>query len=503
MPEGVGQLCVGIVALPLAAAVVAFVAGRRAGPVIGVVTALAVTALTHLAGAALFRYGAVRYVIGGWPAPLGISWKLDGLSALMLMSTAIVGTGISVYAVGYFAPRADTSPETHGAVKQRYFWPLWLFTWGGLNILFLSADAFNIYVALEIVSFAAITLVALSGTVDALIAATMYFFLTLAGSLVYLLGVGMAYSAYGVLDLDLLAQAAQPGMVSAVAVSLMTMGLIIKSALFPMHFWLPPAHANAPAPVSAVLSGLVVMGSFYLLVRLWLETFSGVIPSMAGHLPGLLGAVAIIGGSLVALRQERLKMLLAYSTVSQIGYMFLIFPLYGVGEVSQGFAWNGGIYMAVAHACAKAAAFMAAGAVIYALGHDRVKDLKGLARHFPLEAFTLALAGVSLIGLPPSGGFTGKWMLLKAAMISGQWPYAGLIVAGSLLSAIYIFRVLEIFMQPPADGVAWRKVPAWMSATALAMALAAIVLGLGADLPSQLLNIDAPFSLTTMREPLL
>lgn len=503
MAEQLAQLCVWIVALPLAASVAAFAAGRRAGPGIGVGTALSLTVLTHLAGVGLFRHGPLRYALGDWTPPLGIGWRLDGLSALMLMATAIVGTGISMYAVGYFAPRAAAAPKQQGSVKQQFFWPLWLFAWGGLNVLFLSADAFNIYVALEIVSFSAITLVALSGTVAALKAATRYFFLTLTGSLMYLLGVGLIYSAYGMLDLDLLAQTAQPGTVNAAALSLMTVGLIIKAALFPMHFWLPPAHANAPAPVSAVLSGLVVMASFYLLVRLWLDTFSAVLSPLAGHLPGILGTAAIVTGSMLAMRQQRLKMMLAYSTVAQVGYMFMIFPLFGGSPAAKGFAWNGGIYLSVAHACAKSAAFLAAGAVIYALGHDRIKDLGGLARRFPLMAFAIALAGVSLIGLPPSGGFTGKWMLLKAAMISGQWGYAVVLIVGSLLSAIYIFRVLEVFMRPPAEDAAELRAPAWLTVTALAMAVGGIVLGLGADIPADLLRIGDPLDLSEVRGYLL
>ena len=350
MPDHMAQLCVWIVALPLAASVAAFLAGRRAGPVIGISTAIILTALTILAAAGIFEFGPVHYAIGNWTPPLGIGWRLDGLTAHMLMATAAVGTGISVYAVGYFAPCPASPPDPKAMVKERFFWPLWLFAWGGLNVLFLSADAFNIYVALEIVSFAAVTLVALSGTVEALKAATRYFLLTLAGSLVYLLGVGLTYSAYGVLDLELLSAAVQPDATGAAALSLITMGLMIKAALFPMHFWLPPAHANAPAPVSAVLSGLVVMASFYLLVRLWLDTFAAVVTPLSSHLPGVLGSAAILIGSLLAMRQQRLKMMFAYSTEAQVGYMFLIVPLYTASEAAQSFAWNGGVYLTVAHA---------------------------------------------------------------------------------------------------------------------------------------------------------
>lgn len=130
MPEQSAQLCVWIMALPLIASVAAFAAGRRAAPGIGIVTAVILTFLTIMAGAGLLRHGPVRYALGGWAPPLGIGWRLDGLSALMLMATALVGTGISVYALGYFAPRATADPKQRDFVKQQYFWPLWLFTWG-------------------------------------------------------------------------------------------------------------------------------------------------------------------------------------------------------------------------------------------------------------------------------------------------------------------------------------------------------------------------------------
>lgn len=500
MATGAG-ISVWIVVLPFLAAVMCFAAGGRWGARICLGAALSITVLTFRLAALLFQAGPFRYEIGGWAKPLGIGWYGDGLSALMLMVTAAVGTCISFYAVGYLNNGRNPLGKSTALsmTKQTYFWPLWLFVWGGLNVLFLAADAFNIYVALEIVSFSAITLVALSGSVNALLAATRYFFLTIVGSLVYLLGVGFLYSMYSVLDLELLAGFIRPGLVTSICLTLMTLGLIIKSALFPMHFWLPSAHANAPAPVSAILSGFVVMGSYYLLIRLWLETFANAVSPIAAQLLGVLGAIAIVGGAVLALRQSRLKMMLAYSTVSQVGYMFLLFPLYVGTGAAAGFAWNGGIYLAVSHACAKSAAFMVAGTVIYSLGHDRVKDLRGLAQRFPLGAFTFALAGVSLIGLPPSGGFVGKWMLLKAAMLSGQWIYVIIIMAGSILSAIYIFRILELFLQKPADDLARLRAPHWMQISALVVAMSAVVLGLVAKIPLDLLRIDDHVLLSTVK----
>ena len=213
-----------------------------------------------------------------------------------------------------------------------------------------------------------------------------------------------------------------------------------------MHFWLPPAHASAPAPVSAVLSALVVKASFYILLRLWLAIFADISEGVAA-LFGLLGAGAVLWGSLQALRQTRVKLLVAYSTVAQIGYLFLAYPLAsGMGVT----AWSAMAYLAFSHALAKAAMFLAAGNLMHFGGHDRIADLDRVVQRLPLTAGAFALAGVSIMGLPPSGGFNGKWLLLQAALTQGRWDIVGVILLGGLLAAGYIFKVLgNTFTQAP------------------------------------------------------
>src|ERR1700744_5093588 len=197
----------------------------------------------------------------------------------------------------------------------------------------------------------------------------------------------------------------------------MTTGLLAKTALFPLHLWLPPAHAGAPAAASAILSGLVVKGSFFIIVRLWFS----VMPALPGfaftQLLAALGAAAIVFGSVVALRQERLKLLIAYSTLAPIGYLFLMFPLaFGAsGRLESGGALAGGLVQAVSHAAAKAAMFMAAGSTYVALGHDRIAELRGAGRISPVSVLAFALGGLALMGLPPSGAYLAKELLLQAA----------------------------------------------------------------------------------------
>jgi multicomponent Na+:H+ antiporter subunit D len=217
----------------------------------------------------------------------------------------------------------------------------------------------------------------------------------------------------------------------------MTVGLLAKTALFPLHLWLPPAHAGAPAPASAVLSALVVKGSFFIVVRLWFDVMPGVPGVAAAQVLGALGAAAIVFGGVVALRQERLKLLIAYSTLAQIGYLFLMFPLAfdpGSAQVQRSGALAGGMLQAISHATAKAAMFMAAGLIYAALGHDRIAGLAGVARRLPASVLAFVLGGVSLMGVPPSGAYLAKKLLLEAAAGTGQWWWALVLQAGGLFT---------------------------------------------------------------------
>jgi formate hydrogenlyase subunit 3/multisubunit Na+/H+ antiporter MnhD subunit len=277
--------------------------------------------------------------------------------------------------------------------------------------------------------------------------------------------------------------------VALIALVLMTGGLMMKAALFPMHFWLPPAHSSAPAPVSALLSALVVKGSIYLLWRLWFEGYSGVLSAGSVQYLGVLGALAILWGSLQALIQERLKLLIAYSTVAQLGYLFLVFPLaWDAGSTSATAVWTGGLIFLAGHATAKAALFLAAGNMIRAAGHDRIRDLDGMAEVLPVSAFALGLAGISLIGLPPSAGFVGKWLLLTAGLAQDQWWWALVIVGGSLLGAAYVMRVLLPAFARVPERKGWQPVARRLEWSALALALLSMVMGVGASVAARLLE---------------
>ena len=478
------------IVLPLCAGILTFLF-RRAAPWIGIATAFATAVAVVGVAAQVARAGPLRYSVGGWGVPLGIDLRADGLSVLMLAMTAVIGVAVSVYAARYFSDTDaadDLEAQSH---RRAYFWPLWMFLLAGLNGLFLAADIFHLYVTLELLGFSAVSLAALAGKRAALVAAMRYLLVSLGGSLFFLFGVAILYAAHATVDLTALAGQVKSGPVAWSALALMAGGLLMKGAVFPLHFWLPPAHANAPAPVSALLSALVVKASFYILLRLWFELFSGVVTPGAATFLGLLGAGAIFWGSVQALQQRRLKLLVAYSTVAQLGYLMLVFPL--AQNTGTAFtAWSGCIYFMLAHACAKTAMFLAAGNIAHAAGHDRIAELDGITQALPLSVAAFALAGVSLIGLPPSGGFIAKWMLLQAAITSGQWIWAALILAGSLLAAAYVMRVLRHAFTQTEKARPLHRVPRTMEWTALGLAVLALVLGLMASKPVELLRAGAP-----------
>jgi len=419
--------------------------------------------------------GPLVYVPGAWPPPLGVALRADGLSAVMLATTAVVICAVAVYADADFSV---TATETRAPFA---FWILLLAVWGALNTIFVGGDLFTLYVALELLTFAAVPLVSLDGRPETLRAAIRYLLFALLGSVLYLLGTALLYGRYGTLDIVLLSHRIGAEPASLVAAALMTTGLMAKTALFPVHLWLPPAHAGAPAAASAILSGLVVKGSFFTIVRLWFQVMPGLPGFAATQLLAALGAAAIVFGSVLALRQERLKLLIAYSTLAQIGYLFLLFPLAldASGRLETGQALAGGLIQAISHATAKAAMFMAVGSIYAGLGHDRITGLGGVARALPLCVLAFALGGVALMGVQPSGASLEKELLLQETTRTGQWWWAVVLQAGGMFTSAYVVLVLAHALGPSDRPIAVTgPTPRNRDVAALALALCSLLLGL-------------------------
>ena len=469
-----------LIVLPLAWAALAFLLGPGRGARLAIAGLTGQLALVLLLAADLLDRGGRVHAVGGWGAPLGIDLAADGLTTVMLLLTQVVALALAVYARTYFSDKGGVDPNAHASARHMapddYFWPLTGFLLAGMNALYLSADLFNLYVTLELVGLAAVGLVATGGGAGQLTAALRYLLVSLAASGAYLLGIALLYGAYGTVSIATLTPLIEVRAPLAVwlAAGLMLTGLAVKTALFPFHFWLPPAHGGAAAPVSAVLSALVVKASFYLILRLWLGAFAPLATVTAAQLLGVLGAAAILWGSYQAIRARQLKMLLAWSTVAQLGYLFMIFPLLG----NDGLALWAGVMQVLAHGLAKAAMFAAAGVLIKATGHDAIDAMAGVAARLPLTLFAFGLAGVTLMGLPPSGGFMAKWLLVQAALEHAQWGWAAVVIAGGLLAAVYVFRVLrQAFLLAP-ESARFRAVPRSLEWVAFGLAAASVLLGL-------------------------
>ena len=487
-----GFLLVLAIVLPISGALLSLVLGGRYAERVALILMPAGLTVAVVIGVAIWStHNALQYFVGNWAPPLGIAYRADGLSAAMMIATAVLVCGIGLFARSQFA-----SPQEAETRSPLVFWTLLMAVWGALNAVFIGSDLFNLYVALELLTFAAVPLVSLDGRAETLEAALRYLLFALLGSILYLLGAVLLYGAYGTLDIVLLSSRIQPGPVAWAAVSLMTAGLLAKAALFPFHLWLPPAHAGAPAPASALLSGLVVKAPFFLVIRLWFDVMTRFPEPAAAQLLGGLGAAAIVFGSVLALRQVRLKLLIAYSTVAQIGYLFLMFPLAinpQTGHPWGSTAWTGGVLQAISHAFAKAAMFMAAGLIAEALGHDRIAGLAGVGRVLPITVFAFALGGLSLMGLPPSGGFVAKAMLLTAAVAGGQWWWAVVVLTGGLLAGGYVFLVLAQALADASEPLnLLSTISPGRQVVVAVLALGAVLLGFVPLRPFELLQIGHP-----------
>ncbi|WP_395339014.1 complex I subunit 5 family protein [Ningiella sp. W23] len=380
----------------------------------------------------LFAAGSpISIMLGGWEATLGIRLYIDGLRSIMLLLTATVGFATAIYAHSYFT---DKQTATR-------FWPLWWLLVAGLNGIFSTGDIFTIYIMLELIGISAVCLIALNDSQNSMNAAYQYLLVGLFGSLSYLFGVALLYRTYGTLDILTLTDLLVENTSTYLAMAFCTVGMLLKCAVFPLHFWLPAAHSNAFAPISAALSALVIKAAFFVIFIFWYDLARDITNTLANNFLATLGALAVLYGSFKAFTSPRLKLLIAYSTVAQIGYLFLVFPLV---EASPEQAKVAVMYFIVAHACAKAAMFMAAGVIQKALGHDRLADMQGVTTKLPLTVLVFAVTGASLIGIPPTGGFIAKWLMITLAVEQGKWIWVAVLFTGGLLASAYLFRVLNL-----------------------------------------------------------
>ena len=374
------------------------------------------------------------YSFGSYAPPLGISYEALPFGTLVLLLSAFILFVVFIYSAFYL-----------NAAQKALFYPLSIFLSLGFVIIYLSRDIFNIYIGLEIIGLSAVGLSALKKCEQSIHAALIYLFATLVASGLYLLGVAIIYAKYSLLDISLLAPLIEDDFTTLVAFMLICSALLIKTALFPFSFWLPNAHANALTPVSALLSSVVIKTTFYLLYLFGTTLF--VFATTLLTLLGVLGVVAIFYGGIKALMSDDFKLLIAYSSVSQVGYLVVLFAFSHTEVFTE--AYYAMVFALLSHALAKSGLFLASGVLIYKAKSRSLRELQGYATFAPVGVFAIGLSALSLIGLPPSLGFISKWYYLQSSFESGMWFYFGAFMLGGVLSALYLFKLLVLFLQKP------------------------------------------------------
>ena len=424
--------------------------GKKSESFAALLANLATIALLVLALDSIGQYRV--YEIGRWSIPLGINLVLDGLSSLMLLAVSLVSAAAMLFSVGYIGGfhfvlnrKAGTWQYTG---KAKYL-SLFLLMVAGMNGVVLSGDIFNLFVFLEIASIASYALVGFGCDSEELEASFKYMVLGSIASIFILFAVALVYGNTGSLNMAYISKAIQDSGLNvglAFALSLFIAGFGLKAALVPFHAWLPDAHPSAPAPISAMLSGILIKTlGVYALVRVVFNIF-GVSLSI-GWLLIVLGLLSMVAGAFLAIGQWDFKRLLAYSSISQIGYVILGIGL-GATLIAKGanIAWAslailGGLFHLVNHAVYKSLLFLTSGSVQMATGTRQLRQMGGLAEKMPVTRAACAVASASIVGIPPFSGFWSKLILVIAAVQSGFYWLAAIIVGVSLGTLIMYLKI--------------------------------------------------------------
>jgi len=412
------------------------------------------------------KYGALVYSVGAWKPPFGIAMVLDGLTSFMLVTVNLVAFCISIFSINYM--RKYTS--------KWKFYSLFLLMLAGMNGVIVTGDIFNLFVFLEIASVASYALVAFGTEKHELEAAFKYAIMSTVGSLFILLGIVLLYSYTSTLNMadmaNVLAQKGAGNITLMVSVFFL-MGFGLKAALVPFHAWLPDAHPSAPAPISAMLSGVLIKSlGIYALCRIFYNVI-GITPEVSSILL-FLGALSMVIGVFLAIGQWDFKRLLAYHSISQIGYVVL-----GIG-LGTPLGILGGLFHLFNHSVFKSLLFLDSGAVEYSTGTRDLKKMGGLAQKMPVTGTTSFIASMSIAGVPPFNGFWSKLIIIIAAVQAHRYGYAFWAVIASILTLASFMKVMKYaFFDRLKDSLSQvKEVPISMKLSMCALALVCILGGI-------------------------
>lgn len=464
------QIVVPFVAAPL---IVLIGSRRLAWPMAFVASALSfIIACTLLAS--VLDGSVISYHMGGWAPPLGIEYRIDAANAFVLFLVS----GISTVMLPYARPSID---HEVAARHHTLFYTAYLLCFSGLMGVAITGDAFNVFVFLEISSLSTYVLIAQGAARDrrALTAAYDYLIMGTIGATFFVIGIGFLYMATGTLNMaDLADRIADQGDNRTIraAFAFIVVGIGLKVAMYPIHRWLPNAYCFAPSAITVFIAATSTKVAIYVLLRFIFSVFQPAFLFEVNTLEFIIlpfALIAMFATSFVAVFQSDFKMMLAFSSIAQIGYILL-----GIAFLNETGVTAAIIHL-FNHGITKATLFMAVGAFVLRAGGSYYDTIRGLGRRMPLTSAAVVVSGFSLIGVPGTAGFVSKWVLVQAALEKGWWPIAILIVASSLLAVIYVWRVVEaLYMQPtPADSTV-QEAPMSMLVPMWILALACIWFGL-------------------------
>lgn len=479
-----------VVVLPLLAAPLCVLAGKGkwAWAVAAAASWSAFGLALHLVNRVLTD-GPITYALGGWEAPVGIEFRLDAAGAMLML----VITGIASLVTPYARRSVDREIDDF---RQHGFYACLMLCLCGLLGMTITADAFNLFVFLEISSLSTYALVAMGRDRRAFTAAFRYLLVGTVGATFYLLGIGFLYILTGTLNMaDMAERLVQPALdgerlvhetrTARAAFAFLTVGLSMKIAIWPLHLWLPNVYAYAPSAVSAFLSATATKVAVLVLLRMFYTVDGLAAPFATLPVADTLIPLAMIGAlgtSLLAIYQDDLKRALAYSSVAQVGYIVL-----GIGLATTT-GLSASLLHLFNHALMKGALFCAMGCIVYRVGSARINAVRGVGRSMPWTSSALVLGGLSLIGVPLTAGFTSKWALLTAILEQDRWLVAGLMLVSSLMAVVYVGRIITIVLlsERPANAPRVAEAPAWMVVPTIVLAVLNLWFGVAGETSSEL-----------------
>ncbi len=470
-----------VIITPLFAAYIILLLGPKYYRFARAASVVASTLLTIFSLILLYETAAgdtVVYHFGGWAPPWGIELYIDRITGYFLSLVAFITLLVVVFAAG------TLEKEIRTEVVGQYYALLLILTASLLGIA-ASNDIFNIFVFLEISSVSAAALVAVNGNKTAMEASVKYIILSTLGSGSVLLAIANIYMVTGYLNLNYIAEALHLAYVDyplniLASLGLLMVGLAVKAALYPLHVWLPDAHGSAPTASSAVLSGLVVKVYIIMFVkfifRIFPIAFIETVPIQASLLS--MSTLGILVGSVLAIRQTDIKKMLAYSTVAQIGYIFL-----GLGVLSPN-AIIGSLLHILNHAVMKAMLFLSAGAIIKLTGIRELNRLDGVGRAHPVPMIAFSLGALAMIGIPPLNGFVSKWYLALGALDAEQPVFVFVILVSSFLNGLYYLPIIiRAFFGREPRFPENRVLPWGAQLSLIVLAAATVFFGLFSNVP--------------------